>query len=104
MALTKQQVVDTLAGEFDLTKAVAKALIERVGNLLVTELGAGEDFILPGVGRFSVSKRAARTGRNPRTGEPLKIAASKVVRFSAAKPFKEAVNSKKGKRTVKIAK
>lgn len=100
MALTKQQIIDVLAKEFELPKATSKEIIERVGNLIVTEVAAGEEFVFPDVGRFTVTKRAARTGRNPHTGEPIKIAASKAVRFIPRTSFKTAVNGKKGKRTV----
>jgi DNA-binding protein HU-beta len=65
-------------------KAVFAAITESLGN--------GDTINIPGFGSFSIGERAARTGRNPRTGEPLQISASKVVKFKAGKALKETVN------------
>ena len=65
-------------------KAVFTAITESLGN--------GDTINIPGFGSFSIGERAARTGRNPRTGEALQISASKVVKFKAGKALKETVN------------
>lgn len=69
----------------------AKMAVDTVLNTIVKTLKKGQVVALAGFGTFKVVKRAARKGRNPRTGEPLKIKASKTPKFSAGKTFKEAI-------------
>lgn len=79
----------------ELSKAALNRLVSATFDTIFTSLKKGEAVALVGFGTFSIGKRAARTGRNPQTGEPLKIKAAKVPKFSAGKALKEAVNGKK---------
>lgn len=94
--LGKADLVDALSGELDgvSKKAVAEHL-EALLNLITKTVSKGGEVNITGFGKFSASKRAARTGRNPATGEAIKIAAATVPRFSAGKALKDAVNKKK---------
>lgn len=89
--MNKTELVNTVATQAELTQADAKkavdALIETISNTLAKE----EKIQLVGFGTFEVRERAARTGRNPQTGEEIQIAASKVPAFKAGKELKEAV-------------
>ena len=91
-SVNKSELVDSISEGSGLSKADAEralnALIDAVQNAVAND----DKVTLPGFGSFSRSSRAARTGRNPRTGEPVQIAASKGVKFSAGAAFKSAVN------------
>lgn len=84
--MNKGDLVTQIAGEAGLSKAQAGAALNSVLDAITGSLKAGGKVTLVGFGTFSVSERAARTGRNPRTGKEIKITAKKVVRF---KPGKE---------------
>ena len=90
--MNKTQLVDTIAANADISKASAgralDAFIEAVGDTLKT----GDQVALVGFGTFSVRTRAARTGRNPKTGEEIQIAEANVPAFKAGKALKDAVN------------
>lgn len=90
--MKKAELVEAVAAKAGLTKADAdraiKALCEEIQSVLVK----GDKVALPGFGTFSVSKRAAREGRNPQTGATVKIAASKNAKFKAASALKAALN------------
>lgn len=90
--MNKAELVEAIAKETKLSKkdseAALKAFIEAVGS----ELSKGNDVSLIGFGTFSVGTRAARTGRNPRTGEEIKIAAAKTPKFKPGKALKDRVN------------
>ncbi len=88
--MTKADLVAKVA-ETGMTKKQAAAAVDAVIAGVKDALGKGEAVRLVGFGTFSVKKRKARTGRNPRTGKPLKIKAKKVPVFSAGKALKEAV-------------
>lgn len=92
--MNKAELVEAIAKETNLSKkdseAALKAFVEVVGK----ELAKGEDVSLIGFGTFSVGERAARTGRNPRTGEEIKIAAAKTPKFKPGKALKDLVNKK----------
>lgn len=90
--MNKQDLVSKVAAEADLSKAKAAQAVDAVVNAIKGELQGGGDVRLVGFGTFSVAQRAATTGRNPRTGEPIKIPASKQPKFKAGKELKEAVN------------
>ena len=81
--MNKTQLIDAIAKDAKLTKAEAKRSLEAVVTATTKALGKGERVALVGFGSFSVSKRAARMGRNPQTGKAIKIAAKKVVKFKA---------------------
>lgn len=89
--MNKAEIIDKVAGDHDLTKVKAKQIIEQVFGLVGTNLKKTGRFSFPELGTFVVAQRAARKGRNPKTGEPLKIKASKNVRFRAAPALKEMV-------------
>jgi DNA-binding protein HU-beta len=74
------------------TKAAAGKALEAVLETIRDSLAAGETVTLTGFGSFKVSERAARTGRNPQTGAPIKIPAKRVVKFSTSKGLKDALN------------
>ncbi len=90
--MTKAELVAKVAAEAGLTKAAAERCVNAGINALVEALAKGERVALPGLGVFNVKERKARKGRNPRTGEEIKIPARKVVTFSAAKALKEKLN------------
>lgn len=73
------------------SKTSIKFVLDQLGEVTQRTLKAGGDIALPGIGKLTVKTRAARTGRNPRTGEPLEIAAKVVPHFSAAKALEDAV-------------
>ncbi len=79
--------------EAGVSKVVIEAVLATQAETIGVALAKGDEVTLPGIGKLSVKQRAARTGRNPKTGEELKIKAKKVPHFSAAKALKDAVNS-----------
>lgn len=89
--MNKAEIIDAIAGQHELTKVKAKEVVEQVFGLVGTNLKKNGRFAFPELGTFTVSERAARKGRNPKTGEPLKIKASKSVRFRPAPALKELV-------------
>lgn len=90
--MNKQDLVSNVAAAADIPKTKAEAAVNAVIEAIKGSLKKGDDVRLVGFGTFSVAKRAATTGRNPRTGEPIKIPASKQPKFKAGKELKEAVN------------
>ena len=90
--LSKSKIVAHLAGKLGTPKKTAATFVDELLKLAVKELkgGAGK-FVIPGLGRAVKAHRKARMGRNPQTGEPIKIKAKTVVRLRAAKAFKDAV-------------
>ena len=90
--MNKNDLVAAVADTTGLTKADATKAVESMLDVITGTLRKGKDVRLVGFGTFSVAKRAASTGRNPRTGEPIAIAASKRPKFSAGKALKDAVN------------
>ncbi|MCY3768879.1 MAG: HU family DNA-binding protein [Gammaproteobacteria bacterium] len=89
--MNKAELTDVVAARANLSKADASSAVESVFLAVGGALGRGESVSLLGFGTFSVSTRAARTGRNPRTGETIQIAASRVVKFKAGKGLKDAL-------------
>jgi DNA-binding protein HU-beta len=81
--MNKAQLIDAIAGEAKLTKADAKKALDAFVKTTQKALKKGDRVALVGFGSFSVSKRNARTGRNPQTGKPITIKAKKVVKFKA---------------------
>lgn len=90
--MNKQELVDQVAEAVDLPKVKAQEAVEAMIDAIKKSLKSGDEVRLVGFGTFSVSQRAATTGRNPRTGEAIKIAASKQPKFKAGKELKDAVN------------
>ncbi len=93
--MNKQDLVATVAKNADISKTKAAEAVDAVIDAIKASLKKGDDVRLVGFGTFSVANRAATTGRNPRTGEPIKIPASKQPKFKAGKDLKESVNGKK---------
>jgi DNA-binding protein HU-beta len=90
--MNKAELIDKVAEVADLNKASATRAVEAVFDSISAALRSGATVNLVGFGSFSVSDRAARTGRNPRTGETINIPASKNPKFKAGKGLKDAVN------------
>lgn len=90
--MNKQELIEAVAASADLSKADATRAVDSVVDNVTKTLKKGEQVTLVGFGTFSVKERAARTGRNPQTGETIQIAASKVPGFKAGKALKDAVN------------
>jgi DNA-binding protein HU-beta len=93
--MNKAELIEVIAKEAKLSKAAAQAALDATIAAVVKAVTKGDSVSLVGFGSFSSGKRAARTGRNPQTGETIKIAAAKTVKFSAGKAFKDAVNKRK---------
>lgn len=81
--MNKSDLISKMANDAKVTKSQAQAALNSFISATTSALKKGDKLILVGFGTFSVSKRAARTGRNPRTGKEIKIAAKKVVKFKA---------------------
>ncbi len=90
--MNKNDLVAAVADTAGLTKVDAAKAVDSMLDAISGSLKKGKEVRLVGFGTFSVAKRAASMGRNPRTGEPIKIAASKRPKFSAGKALKDAVN------------
>lgn len=95
--MNKGEFVEALADCLDVPRAQAERALNGVLEIISKQLIDGEKVAFTGFGSFEVSARAARTGRNPQTGAPLKIAESRVPKFSAGATLKAAVNAAKGK-------
>jgi len=89
--MNKSELIDAIADSAELSKADAGRALEAFTNSVSKALKKGDTVSLIGFGTFSVKKRAARTGRNPATGETIKIKASKTPSFKAGKAFKDAI-------------
>ena len=90
--MNKSDLVDAIAKSADISKAAAARALDATVDSIKKALKKGDTVSLVGFGTFKVGKRAARTGRNPRTGAAIKIKAAKVPKFSAGKGLKDAVN------------
>ena len=90
--MNKTDLIDAIASAADLSKADAGRALDAVVDSITDTLKKGDPVSLVGFGTFQVKHRAARTGRNPKTGEPLQIPASNVPSFKAGKALKDAVN------------
>ena len=93
--MNKTELIDQIATAADISKAAAGRALDATVEAIKGALQAGDSVNLIGFGTFYVGERAARTGRNPQTGETIKIPAAKTVKFSAGKAFKDAVNKRK---------
>ena len=92
--MNKSELVHHVASAAAIDNKAATAAVEAVLDGIVSSVKGGEKVSLLGFGTFTPSSRAARTGRNPQTGAPVKIPASKGVRFAPGTPFKNALNTK----------
>ncbi len=96
--MTKAELVDRVAKDAEITKKAASAALDSAMAAIKEAVKAGDAVTLIGFGTFKMAERAAREGRNPRTGKKMKIPAKNVVKFSAGKAFKESLNEKKKKK------
>lgn len=90
--MNKTEIIDNIAKSADISKAAAGRALDSTVAAIKTTLKKGGMITLVGFGTFYVGKRAARSGRNPRTGAAIKIKAAKVPKFRAGKALKDAVN------------
>lgn len=90
--MNKTELIESIALQADISKTAASAALDATVSAISNALKKGDTVTLVGFGSFSVSKRAARTGRNPKTGEEIKIKARKAPKFTPGKGLKDAVN------------
>lgn len=93
--MNKGELVDAIAEKADVTKKDADAILTAVLDTILETVASGDKVTVVGFGSFEVRERQAREGRNPSTGQPIKIPATKVPAFSAGKQFKDAVAGSK---------
>ena len=96
VAVNRRELVESVAGATGLDKHRAEGAVLAFINAVKSETSGGSRVSIFGFGTFTPTSRAARTGRNPRTGDPVKIAPSKGVKFTPASAFKTALNSRAG--------
>ena len=90
--MNKSEMIERMASDADISKAAAERALESFTTSVQSTLKKGGTVTLVGFGSWSVTKRAARTGRNPKTGEAIKIKARKAPKFTPGKAFKDALN------------
>jgi DNA-binding protein HU-beta len=93
--MTKTELINMLAAETNAEKRQAKMFLEGLTSIVEKTIKKGGEVPMSGLGKFRVAKRKARMGRNPATGEPIKIAAKTVVKFTVAKNLKDLVKKAK---------
>ncbi len=91
--MTKHELAKQVAADSALSGEQAKSVVDAAFDAITGELAAGRDVAIAGFGKFSVSDRAAREGRNPATGETIQIAASRAAKFSASAALKAQLNA-----------
>ncbi|HGO7979812.1 TPA: HU family DNA-binding protein [Neisseria meningitidis] len=89
--MNKSELIEAIAQEADISKAAAQKALDATTNAVTAALKQGDTVTLVGFGTFYVGERAERQGRNPKTGEPLTIAAAKTPKFRAGKALKDAL-------------
>jgi len=90
--VNKTEMIDHIAQQADISKAAAGRALDALVGAITTTLKKGGTVTLVGFGTFAVGKRAARSGRNPRTGETIRIQAAKIPKFRPGKGLKDAIN------------
>jgi len=90
--VNKSELIDAIAASADIPKAAASRALDAMVDSVTDSLKNGDSVSLVGFGTFTVKERAARTGRNPQTGQPIEISAAKVPSFKAGKALKDSVN------------
>ncbi len=90
--MNKAELIDAVADAADISKAAAARSVDTVLDVITNSLKSGNPVTLVGFGTFNTRRREARTGRNPRTGEPIQIKASNLAVFKAGKGLKDALN------------
>jgi DNA-binding protein HU-beta len=91
--VNKTELVDQIATKADLSRRDAELAVDAALKTIEEQLASGGEITLTGFGKFHVADRGARTGRNPQTGAPIEIKASRVPRFSAGSKLKQVVNT-----------
>ena len=91
--MNKSELIDTISSDADISKAAAERALTSALGAVMKAVSKGDRVTLVGFGTFYATKRAARTGQNPRTGEKIKIAAATVPKFSAGAACKDAANN-----------
>lgn len=89
--MTKAELIAAIAAKAGTTNAATGKVLDALAEVVTAELKAGNEPVIPGIGKLHVTERAAREGRNPRTGEPVQIEASKSVKLKVAKSLKDAL-------------
>jgi DNA-binding protein HU-beta len=90
--MTKAELIDSIASKTDLPKGTAERIVATIFDDIVSALKGGDKVHISGFGTFQVSDRKARTGRNPKTGEAIQIAASRSAKFKPGKTLKDSLN------------
>jgi DNA-binding protein HU-beta len=90
--MTKIELIARIAEETNASKTAVALVLESLADVAAGQLATEGEFSVPGIGKLSTSSRDARTGRNPRTGEAVSIAAAVAVKFKSAKSLKDAIN------------
>jgi DNA-binding protein HU-beta len=90
--VNKTELIEAIAASADLPKAAAGRALDAMVDAITAALKKDDQVVLVGFGTFAVKERAARTGRNPQTGQPIEIAAAKIPSFRPGKALKDAVN------------
>jgi DNA-binding protein HU-beta len=90
--VNKSELIEAIAASADIPKAAAARALDAMVETVTDSLKKGDSVSLVGFGTFQVKERAARTGRNPQTGQPIEISAAKVPSFKAGKALKDSVN------------
>jgi nucleoid DNA-binding protein len=90
--MTKAELIDSIASKTDLPKGTAERIVVTIFDDIVAALKGGDKVHISGFGTFQVSARKARTGRNPKTGEAIQIAASRSAKFKPGKMLKDSLN------------
>jgi DNA-binding protein HU-beta len=93
--MNKPDLVEKLASDYDLTRVLARDIVDTILQTISETVQSGDEVALSGFGKFKLVERAARVGRNPQNGDPVKIPAKKSVKFEQAKAMRELVNIKK---------
>ena len=91
--MTKKELVAAMAEKTEQTKKDTEVMLNTLIDVISETLSNGEEVAIAGLGKFTVRERAARSGRNPQTGETIEIAASKAPAFKASKTFKDAIKA-----------
>lgn len=91
--MTKNELAKRVAADAGITAGQAASIVDAAFDAIAGELAAGRDVAIAGFGKFSVTERAAREGRNPATGDTIQIAARRAAKFSAAAALKQQLNS-----------
>jgi DNA-binding protein HU-beta len=102
--MTKAELLESIASSTGVTRSQAETVLSQFFSTVTQAAKRGDKAGWPGFGSFSASKRGARTGRNPRTGEPVKIAASTGIKFSPSSTLKQEMNAKKSAKKATAAK